>query len=139
MNEKKTQITNNQDLQKYIQELMEDTEVKLSNVREKSLLCNSNQSKWLSYLFHEKETLNRILETKQKILKKEINNNVSDSVLRLKNEKNILENNENIKKLNLLQKNVKDNIDFIERALSILSNMSFQIKNIIDIIKLTSN
>jgi hypothetical protein len=50
---------------------------------------------------------------------------ISDSVLRLKSEDKISENDENIKKLNLIQKYTKDNIDFIERALTILSNFGF--------------
>ena len=132
-------IKNNKELQKYINELSSDVELNVRNLREKSLMSSSIWAKWLSYLFHEKENLDRIVEMKQKIIKKKTSNNLNDSVLRMKSEEKISENDENIKKLNSLQKITKDNIDFIERALTILSNFGFQIKNTTDIIKLTNN
>lgn len=132
-------IKNNKELQKYINELSSDVELNVRNLREKSLMSSSIWAKWLSYLFHEKENLDRIVEMKQKIIKKKTANNLSDSVLRMKSEEKISENDENIKKLNSLQKITKDNIDFIERALTILSNFGFQIRNSMEIIKLTNN
>lgn len=132
-------IKNNKELQKYINELSSDVELNVRNLREKSLMSSSIWAKWLSYLFHEKENLDRIVEMKQKIIKKKTSNNLSDSVLRMKSEEKISENDENIKKLNSLQKITKDNIDFIERALTILSNFGFQIRNSMEIIKLTNN
>lgn len=135
-----TIIKNNKELQKYITELSEDVELNIRNLREKSLMSSSIWAKWLSYLFHEKENLDRIIELKQKILKKKTSENkMSDSVLRMKSEEKISESDENIKKLNILQKTTKDNIDYIERALTILSNFGYQIRNTTDIIKLTSN
>ena len=71
--------------------------------------------------------------------KNKTNSKIQDSVLRLKSEEKIIENDETFKKLNLAQKNTKDNIDFIERALEIMQNLSFQIKNTIEIMKLTNN
>ena len=66
-------------------------------------MCSSIQAKWLSFLFHEKENLDRILETKQKLLKKKAAaSKVNDSVLRMKSEDKILENDENMKKLAVL-------------------------------------
>lgn len=135
-----TIIKNNKELQKYITELSEDVELNVRNLREKSLMSSSIWAKWLSYLFHEKENLDRIIELKQKILKKKASESrMSDSVLRMKSEEKISETDENIKKLNVLQKTSKDNIDYIERALTILSNFGYQIRNTTDIIKLTSN
>jgi len=134
------EIKNNKELQNYIVELKNDVELTVINLKEKSLLCSSIWAKWLSFLFHEKENLDRIIETKQKILKKKgQQSNVSDSVLRIKSEEKLIENDENIKKLNSLQKMTKDNIDYIERALNILSNFGFAIKNTTEIIKLTNS
>lgn len=133
-------IKNNKELKKYIDELNNDVDLSIRNLREKSLMSSAIWAKWLQYLFHEKENLDRILETKQKIIKKKMSDNkISDSILRMKSEEKISENDENIKKLNFLQKYTKDNIDYIERALTILSNFGFQIKNTTEIIKLTNN
>lgn len=95
-------IKNNKELQKYINELSSDVELNVRNLREKSLMSSSIWAKWLSYLFHEKENLDRIVEMKQKIIKKKTSNNLNDSVLRMKSEEKISENDENIKKLNSL-------------------------------------
>ena len=133
-------IKNNKELQKYAEELRSDVDLNIHNLREKSLMSSAMWAKWLQYLFHEKENLDRIIETKQKILKKKMaESNMTDSVLRVKNEDKIAANDQNIQKLNALQKITKDNIDFIERALNILSNFGFSIKNTTEILKLTSN
>lgn len=134
------EIKNNKELKKYTEELRNDVELNVHNLREKSLMSSAIWAKWLQYLFHEKENLDRIIETKQKILKKKmVESNMSDSVLRVKNEDKITANDQNIQKLNTLQKITKDNIDFIERALNILANFGFSIKNTTEILKLTSN
>lgn len=132
-----SEIKNNKELSNYISELQNDVKLDVSNLREKSLLSSSIWAKWLSYLFHEKENLDRIMTTKQKILSKKMSQNkMSDSVLRMKSEEKISENDETMKRLNTLQKMTKDNIDYIERALTILSNFGFCIKNTTDILKL---
>lgn len=132
-----SEIKNNKELSNYISELQNDVKLDVSNLREKSLLSSSIWAKWLSYLFHEKENLDRIMTTKQKILSKKMSQNkMSDSVLRMKSEEKISENDETMQRLNTLQKMTKDNIDYIERALTILSNFGFCIKNTTDILKL---
>ena len=41
-----------------------------------------------------------------------------------------------VQKLNKLSKMTQDNIDYIERALSILASFGFSIKNVIEVMKL---
>ncbi len=133
------QLKLNTQLQKYIDEFNDDVKLNLSNLKEKSLTSSAIWAKWLSYLFLEKENLERIIDSKQKILKKKMSSSSNDSILRLKTEDKISENDPTIQKLNNLQKITKDNIDYIERGLSILSNFGFNIKNAIETFKLTSN
>lgn len=134
------ELQNNKELTKYIAELEQDVKLDLYNLREKALMSSSIWAKWLSYLYHEKENADRITEAKQKILKKKLKDNKNtDSILRLKNEEKIIESDETIKKLNQLAKITQDNIDYIERALTILSNFGFQIKNITEVCKLNMN
>lgn len=135
---KKIEIKTNQVLNNYAKELAEDVKLSEYNLREKSMTCSSLWAKWISYLFVEKENLQRIAEMKQKIMKKKMSENkIQDSVLRIKSEEKISENDENIKKLNVLSKQTQDNIDFIERSLNIFANFGFQIKNITDVLKLS--
>lgn len=131
------EIKTNQVLANYIKELSEDVKLTEYNLREKSLTCSSIWAKWLSYLHLEKENLQRISDAKKKILaKKMANTKATDSVLRMKSEDKIIENDETMKKLASLAKQTQDNIDYIERALGILANFGFNIKNVTEVFKL---
>lgn len=130
-------IKTNDLLANYIKEFEEDVKLTQFNLREKSLLCSSIWAKWLSYLYKEKENLQRISETKQKALKKKVSNiKTSDSILRMKSEDKLSENDETIKTLNELSKKTQTNIDYIERALNVLQNFSYQIHNCVEVFKL---
>ena len=124
------EIKANQVLSNYIKELQDDVKLSEYTLREKSLMCSSLWAKWISYLYLEKDNLQRIADTKPKILK------VQDSVLRLKSEEKISEKDENLKKLNVLSKQTQDNIDFIEHALNIFQQFGYNIKNVYEILKL---
>ena len=131
------QLKTNDVLSNYIKELGNDIKLSEFNLREKSLLCSSIWAKWISYLFLEKENLQRIVDARQKILQKKMSSSkVQDSVLRMKSEDKLSENDENMQKLNALYKNTQDCIDYIERALNVLNSFGFNIKNAIDALKL---
>ena len=74
--------------------------------------------------------------SKKSLKKKTATVKSTDSVLRMKSEEKISENDETVKKLNLLSKQTQDKIDYIERALNILQNFGYQIKNVHDVLKL---
>ncbi len=134
---RRVEIKTNSTLSNYVKELQEDVKLSEYNLREKSLMCSSIWAKWTSYLFLEKENLQRIAETKQKIIKKKMaQNKMQDTVLRMKSEDKLSENDENVKRLNVLSKQTQDNIDFIERSLNILANFGFSIKNSVEVLKL---
>lgn len=135
--ERKLEIKTNDVLKNYIKEFQDDVKLNEFNLREKSLLCSSIWAKWISYLFLEKENLQRIIDAKQKIMKSKAGNSkLQDSVLKMKSEEKIAENDENIKKLNVLFKNTQDCIEYIERSLNVLSSFGFNIKNSIEALKL---
>lgn len=131
------EIKTNPVLANYIKELSEDVKLTEYNLREKSLTCSSIWAKWLSYLHLEKENLQRISDAKKKILaKKMASTKTTDSILRMKSEDKIIESDETMKKLAVLSKQTQDSIDYIERALGILANFGFSIKNCVDVFKL---
>ena len=135
--EKNIEIKSNQILSNYIKEFNQDVKLNISNLREKSLLCSSIWGKWISYLFLERDNLQRILDAKQKILKNKSNNiKMQDSLLKMKSEDKILSNDENIAKLNVLQKNTQSCIDYIEHTLNVLNSFGFNIKNALEALKL---
>ena len=131
-------LRSNDILSNYIKELNKDVQVTDFNLKEKSLTSSAIWAKWLSYLFLEKENLQRIIDAKQKILTKKMSSQTenSKSILRLKSIDKVSENDETVKKLNTMFKNTQDCIDFIEKALNILNSFNFNIKNAIDSLKL---
>ena len=139
-NNSNLEIKSNQILSNYIRELNNDVKLSISNLREKSLTCSAIWAKWISYLFLEKDNMQRITDAKQKILKTKMNQlKMHDSLLKMKSEDKISENDENMKKLNMLQKNTQDCIDFIERSLNMLSSFGFSIKNALEALKLETS
>ena len=135
--EKQIDIKSNEILSNYIKELTDDVKINDFNIKEKSFTCSSIWAKWLSYLFLEKENLQRIIDAKQKIIKKKTESNSSKtSILRLKSNDKIVENDDNMQKLNVLFKNTQDCIDYIEKALGILNSFGFNIKNALESLKL---
>ena len=137
--EKDVELKSNQILTNYIKEFNGDVKLNEFNLKQKSLTCSSIWGKWISYLFLEKDNLQRISNAKQKMIKKKLDVNRSsmqDSILKMKAEDKVLQNDEDISKLNILQHNTQECIDYIERALNVLSNFGFSIKNSIDVLKL---
>lgn len=133
------EIKTNKELANYIKELESDVELNIQNLREKALLCSSIRAKWLSYYYKEKENLDRAKQFKSKLLKQKLGQStIKDSVLKLKNEENILNSDEKFQKLTKLIEITQTNIDYIERALDILANFGFSIKNATELVKLNA-
>lgn len=128
-------MKDNEDLKKYIKEFNSDVEVTLGNLREKSLMMSAIRAKWLSYYMKEKENYQRINNIKTEIIKSKADN-TSGSILKLKSEDAIANNDDRIKKLNILLNRTKENLDYLERAMNILNDMVWQIKNTINILQL---
>lgn len=134
---KSKSIKTNQVLADYINELNEDVKLTEYNLREKSLMCSSIWAKWLSYLHLEKENLQRIAVAKKKILaNKSSTSSMTDSILKMKSQDKLLENDETLQRLAVLSKQTQDSIDYIERALGILANFGFTIKNTLEVFKM---
>lgn len=131
------EFVENDDLNNYTRELDNDMKLTKMNIHEKSLMVSSLRVKWLNYYFKEKENLQRIKKAKDKILKAKLGNiKVSTSVLKMKSEDVLSENDEQIRKLNAMNERVKTNIEFLERAMNILNDFGFSVRNCIDLYKL---
>lgn len=130
----KTELKDNSDLNKYMEELTTDVNLTMNNIREKSLNVSTIRAKWLGYLVKERENLSRIKDVRATIIKK--NADTQASALRLKSEDKLAETDEKLQKLSVLQKNTEANLDYIERALNILNDFSWQIRNLVEVLKL---
>ena len=130
------EILNNPDMNRYIRELRDDMTLTHTNLKEKSLTVSAIRTKWLNYYFLEKNNLKRIKAKREQIVKAKLGSGVGKSVLPLKNTDIISQEDENVKKLDAMSEIVRNNIDFLERAMNILNDFPFTIKNSIDILKL---
>ena len=124
----------NSRLEKYIKEFDEDVQLTISNIKEKSLMVSSYQSKWIRYYFQEKHLNQKLKDAKLEYTKQHANK------LSFKPTQTtipqIQEQDQNIVKLNNEIKNSELCIEFIEKSMAVLEKMNFQVKNVIDIIKL---
>lgn len=133
----KTASLTNRFIKAYSEELSSDLNLDVMNIREKSLLVSSMRSKWLIYYFKEKENLDKLKAKKKDLLEGRMQaDNTNLSLLALKREESIINNDETFKRLNILIDECTKCIDFLERAMLILNDFGFSVKNAIEIIKL---
>ena len=109
-------LKENDELNKLMEEFNKDVELNFNNIREKSFLVSTIRAKWLSRYFKEKENLERIKRAKAKILSDKMKTSKDNSVLRLKSEDKLAENDETIQRLNNMAKTTQSNIEYIERC-----------------------
>lgn len=130
------EISDNPDMNKYILELRDDLSLTQMNIKEKSLMVSAIRTKWLNYYFLEKDNLKRIKSKRESIIKSKLGTSANKSILPMKNTDSICQEDETIKKLDKMSERVRNNIDFLERAMNILNDFPFTIKNSIDLLKL---
>lgn len=126
-------------LNKYYNELDEDLTLNLANIQEKNLRCSAIRAKWLMYLSKEKENRKLLKKTKEELKNSLLNRQESDSnksILRQKNEDNLLKDNEQLKKINDAIDQLDEIIIFLEYTWNIMNDFGYNIKNIIELIKL---
>ena len=97
-------------------------------------MVSSYQSKWIRYYFQEKHLNQKLKDAKLEYTKQHANKlsfKPTQTVM-----PQIQDQDQNIMKLNNEIKNSELCIEFIEKSMAVLEKMNFQVKNVIDIIKL---
>ena len=121
----------------YSNELKEDLELSLSNLREKSLTTSSMKAKWVGYMAKEKEALQKLVslraEYQKNLLSKNKGNNAFDKL------KTATQEDETLKKIDATRKNIELSLEVIAQAITSLSEFSYNIKNAIEVIKLNNS
>lgn len=119
-------------LDNYIKEFDEDVKLTMSNVKDKSLMITSYQSKWIRYYFMEKTLNQKLKDAKVEYSKRCINKlEFKQSLPGIQTEVDA-----NIVKLNNELHISELCLDFLEKSMDVLDKMNFQIKNVIDLVKL---
>lgn len=122
-------------LDKYREELTRDTELTIRNLREKSLSLSALEAKWVGYYMVEKKQLKRLQELRQQYMSEKAAKEMAnkDAFGRIKAS---AAPDEKLKKLDTLKTDLELCIEFIHEAMGIMHNMSFNVKNSIEIFKL---
>lgn len=122
----------------YSNELKEDLELSLSNIREKSLTTSSMKAKWVGYMAKEKEALQKLVSLraeyqKNLLAKNKGSGNAFDKL------KTATQEDETLKKIDATRKNIELSLEVIAQAITSLSEFSYNIKNAIEVIKLNNS
>lgn len=128
-------------LEKLGKELMEDIQVNIMNVRDKSMLVSTIRTKWVMKFFREKEQLKKLKAAKDQVLEQGVSDlhkkdATSRTMSKLRVEEKVASENVNIKKLNVLISQQAEVIQFMEYALNIVADFNFTVKHALDAIKL---
>lgn len=127
------------DLEKYSEELKEDTRIDELNLLQKQLMLPGIKHKWVARLISQKRYLNDLLRKKKNTrvavhfaLEKEgIPSNIPKASLDKK-----IDSSESIQKIDADIQDTEITIEYLEKVEQILRSMTYDIKNIIDINRL---
>lgn len=122
-------------LEKYIHEFEEDVKLNMTNVKDKSLMVTSYQSKWIRYYFAEK-TLNQKLKDAKVEYSRQSTATIDFKQQLPGTYGRQSEMDQKLVKLNNEIKTSEMCLDFMEKSMAVLDKMNFQIKNVIDLTRL---
>ena len=130
----------NNSINEYYDEMSNDLIVNIFNIKERSLALSAIRSKWLMYLFKEKENLKRLKTAKTNNMKKlleQANNDLTrKSIVNRKLEDEINAENTNMLKLNSTIEITSEVVQFLEISTNIFNDFGFTIKNALECFKL---
>lgn len=140
----------NEKLESYIKEFESDMKFDERNIHEKTLERSSIAAKWCRFSYEEERYKKKILESVEKLKeqiaeklyekkKSEIvSQTIKDNMIKIEVEKLVKKSSQYLKIQEEL-KNQEDIIRFIMDARQIISQLGFDLKNAIDILKLEGN
>lgn len=122
-------------LNNYINEFDDDVKINMTNVKDKSMMITSIQSKWIRYYFAEK-TLNQKLKDAKVEYSKQHANKIDFKSQLPGMSSQMSEADQKLVKLNNEIRTSEMCLDFMEKSMAVLDKINFQIKNVIDLVKL---
>ena len=120
----------------YANELKDDLNLTLSNLREKSLTTSSMKAKWVGYMAKEKDALQKLVAIRNEYQKSLVGKGGSQNAFdRLKTAN---QEDETLKKIDQTRKNIELSLEVIAQAITALSEFGYNIKNVIEVTKLNN-
>lgn len=125
-------------LEKYIAELENDVKLDELNLKDAALCLPARKAKWVSRLIIEKRNLHTLLQKKSSLITEAINEIKKESPVNLTYPtlEKAAEKHPIIVKINVEIDEIKDVIEFLEKVEKTVSSISFDIKNLVEIIKM---
>ena len=102
----------------YSNELKEDLNLTLSNLREKSLTTSAMKAKWVGYMAKEKDALQRLLTIRAEYQKSMLANNKGGNAF--DKLKTATTDDETLKKIDATRKNIELSLEVISHAITSL-------------------
>jgi len=125
-------------LEKYIKEMSEDVKVDEFNLKDVQMSLPALKHKWVGRLMRHKNTINDLLSAKtsaKNTVVKQLQDNSNYKVAQAVAERQA-EFHDTIVRINKKVKEEKLVVELLEKAEKIFSSMTFDIKNITEIVKL---
>lgn len=128
-------------LEKYIKELETDVVLDELNLKEAALMLPARKAKWVSRLIQEKNNLNELTRRRSKLVGEVVEEIRKESPVRLATPilEKTAERHAKIVELDSEIQQRKNVIDFLERVEKTIHSIGFDIKNLIEIIKMETS
>jgi hypothetical protein len=125
-------------LQKYILELEEDVKLDELNLKEAALMLPAKKAKWVSRLMLEKAALNELLRKKEKTANEVVDELRKESAVKLAlpTLQNAAERHGQVIAISNEVRERQAVIEFLERVEKTMHSIGFDIKNLIELIKM---
>jgi hypothetical protein len=125
-------------LSKYSEQIAEELKINSSNVKDAQMFLPSRKHFWVARLLEHKRDLFNLKKKKDKLVKALIDNKqVNSPVLLSKtSQEKILEANDTVEKLTDDIKNNELLVEYLEKVEKIYSAMTYDYKNIVELIKM---
>ena len=125
-------------LKKYIEEITKDLQLDDFNIKEAQMRLPAKKHIWVARLMDAKIKRNNLIRDKKQLKKEVVKKVISDSPVKISQSaaESAAERHESISKLNVFITEQDNIIEYLEKVEKIMSQMHWEIKNIIDINKM---
>ena len=123
---------------RYAVELKDDLELTMMNLREKALTCSGLKAKWIGYLAKERDAMKKLLSVRSDYSQKlnaSVKMNGANAFEKLKTANT---SDDTLKKIDSTKKDIENALEIINHAIQSFSEFNYNIKNVIDIMKMNN-
>jgi len=123
---------------KYSEQISEELKINSSNVKDAQMFLPSRKHFWVARLIEHKRDLLNLKKKKDKLIKALIDNKQVNSpvILSKVNQEKVLEANDTVEKLTDDIKSTELLVEYLEKVEKIYSTMTYDYKNIVELIKM---